>query len=157
MEKGKCHEDGKNLSLPRKTRSFVLLVATTAVLIAMLACDSTPTTPKTTTSTTTSTPSTSTSTSTSTSISTTTTSIPACEKNRTGTLRVENKSTRNLDYNVIIDNINYGRLKVGERREFELLTGMHTLVFAWADHVGNACGGTASIYVCEMTWLYCDQ
>ena len=125
---------------PRKTRGVVLIAATTAVLITMAVCKGTPTT------------------TTSTSTTTTTIPIPECEKNHTGTLKLENRSQRSLDYNVIIDNINYGRLKVGEIRSFELLTGMHTLDFAWADHVGYACGQSRpQIIECQTTWIYCDQ
>ena len=125
-----------------KTCGVLLVAAITAILIAMAACKSTPTTPTTTT-----TPLT----------STTTTTIPACQANNTGTLRVENRSSRSLDYNVIIDNINYGRLKVGQMQDFTLYTGTHSLSFTWADHAGTACSGTASIYLCQQTWLYCDQ
>ena len=120
----------------------MLVAATILVLIAMAACKGTPTTPTTTTVT---------------SSSTTTTTIPDCQKNNTGTLRVENRSSRSLDYNVIIDNINYGRLKVGAYQDFTCLVGMHSLAFYYADHNGIACSGTASIFQCQMTWLYCDQ
>lgn len=83
---------------------------------------------------------------------------PDCEKYHTGTLKVENRSKRNLDYNVIIDNINYGRLKVGEIKNFELSVGSHSLGFAWADHAGNACSTSwPSIIECQTNWIYCDQ
>jgi len=84
--------------------------------------------------------------------------ISDCEKYHTGTLKVENRSKRNLDYNIIIDNINYGRLKVNESKNFTLSVGSHTLSFAWADHVGNACGTSwPSIIECQTTWIYCDE
>jgi hypothetical protein len=84
--------------------------------------------------------------------------IPDCQKYHTGTLKVENRSKRNLDYNVLIDNINYGRLKVGEIRYFEVSVGSHTLAFPWADHDGYACSTSwPSILECQTTWIYCDQ
>jgi len=84
--------------------------------------------------------------------------IPDCQKYHMGTLKVENRSKRSLDYNIIIDNVNYGRLKVGEIRSFEVSVGSHTLAFAWADHVGYACATSwPSIIECQTTWIYCDE
>lgn len=87
-----------------------------------------------------------------------TVTAPDCQIYHTGTLKVENRSKRSLDYNVIIDNINYGRLKVGEIRYFQVSVGTHSLAFAWADHAGYACGtGYPSIIECQTSWFYCDQ
>ena len=88
---------------------------------------------------------------------TVTVTIPECQKNHTGTLKLENRSQRSLDYNVIIDNIGYGRLKFGETRSFEVSVGTHTIYLSWADHAGYACWGQPSVIECQTISLYCDQ
>jgi len=82
--------------------------------------------------------------------------IPDCQKNHTGTLQLENRSSRGLDYNVLIDGINYGRLKVGEKKSYTLAIGAHVLEWPYADHAGDGCSvSVPTILECQTTSLYC--
>ena len=84
--------------------------------------------------------------------------IPDCEKYHTGTLKVENRSKRNLDYDIILDNVNYGRLKVGESRNFTVLAGAHTLDYKYSDHSGYACSGAKpQIIECYSYTFWCEE
>jgi hypothetical protein len=82
--------------------------------------------------------------------------IPDCQKNHTGILKLENRSSRSLDYNIVIDGINYGRLKSGETKSYTLSIGMHVLEWPYADHAGDGCSVSApTISECQTTSLYC--
>lgn len=81
---------------------------------------------------------------------------PDCEKYHTGVLRVSNNSTRNLDYDIIIDGVNQGRLAVGATKDYTLAAGQHTLDFKYSDHSQYACT-TSHPYVteCQTYSIYC--
>jgi hypothetical protein len=86
----------------------------------------------------------------------TTPAIPDCQKNHTGTLQMENRSSRSLDYTIVIDGISYGRLAVGEKKSYTLSIGSHLLEIRYADHAGDACSASApTILECQTTSLYC--
>jgi len=83
---------------------------------------------------------------------------PDCQKYHTGTLQLENRSSRSLDYNIVIDNINYGRLAHGEKKSYTLSVGNHSLQWPYADHDGNACNiSYPTISECQTTSLYCTS
>jgi hypothetical protein len=83
-------------------------------------------------------------------------SIPDCEKFHTGTLQLENRSLRSLDYIVVIDGINYGRLKYGETKSYTLSVGKHSLGIPYADHAGVACIlSYPTISECQTLRFYC--
>jgi hypothetical protein len=116
-------------------RGFLVLCVLLLSLIFYFACNnSTPTTP-----------------------TTTQPSIPDCQKYHTGVLRVQNKSARGLDYDIIIDNINYGRLVVGASRDFTLNAGSHILDFKYSDHESYACQRSyPSIIECQTLTVWCE-
>ncbi len=80
-----------------------------------------------------------------------------CEKNGTGTLSVTNNSKRSLDYAIVVDGINYGRVAVGAKKEITLSAGVHMLEIRYADHAGDACSVSfPTIIQCQNTGLSCD-
>lgn len=81
---------------------------------------------------------------------------PDCEKYHTGVLRVSNQSSRGLDYDIIIDGVNQGRLTVGATKDYTLAAGQHTLDFKYSDHSSYACL-TSWPYIteCQTTSIYC--
>ncbi len=82
--------------------------------------------------------------------------VPDCEKYHTGVLHVSNQSSRGLDYDIIIDGVNYGRLTVGAAKDYTLAAGQHSLDFKYSDHNSYACS-TSWPYVteCQTTSIYC--
>jgi len=80
-----------------------------------------------------------------------------CETKNTGTLSITNNSTRGLDYKIVIDGINYGRVKAGSKETFTLTAGPHLLEIRYADHAGDACSASVpTITQCQNTGLSCD-
>lgn len=80
-----------------------------------------------------------------------------CETNNTGTLSVANNSTRGLDYNIIIDGINYGTVTVGSKGTFTLPAGPHLLEIRYAGHSGDACSASMpTVLQCQNTGISCD-
>lgn len=81
----------------------------------------------------------------------------ACETNNTGTLSVTNNSTRGLDYNIVIDGISYGTVKVGSKGTYTLTAGPHLLEIRYAGHSGDACSASVpTVIQCQNTGISCD-
>ena len=80
-----------------------------------------------------------------------------CAINHTGTLSLTNNSTRGLDYNAVIDGINYGRVAAGTKKTFTLSIGPHLLEIRYADHAGDACSASMpTVLECQDTGLSCN-
>jgi len=84
------------------------------------------------------------------------TPTPDCEKYHTGILHVSNQSSRGLDYDIIIDGINQGRLTVGASKDFRVAAGSHTLDFKYSDHDSYACSRSyPNVIECQTYSIYC--
>ena len=80
-----------------------------------------------------------------------------CETNNTGTLSVTNNSKRDLDYNIVIDGISYGTVKVGNKGTFTLPAGPHLVEIRYAGHAGDACSASwPTVQKCQNTGISCD-
>jgi hypothetical protein len=82
--------------------------------------------------------------------------VPDCEKYHTGVLRVSNQSSRGLDYDVIIDGVNQGRLTVGATKDYTLAAGQNSLDFKYSDHDSYACTKSYPyVTECQTYSIYC--
>jgi hypothetical protein len=82
--------------------------------------------------------------------------LPNCEIYHTGVLHVTNLSSHGLDYNIIVDGVDKGRLKVNASVDFTLPAGPHAVDFKYSDHEGYGCPtSTPTVVQCQTVSIGC--
>jgi len=79
-----------------------------------------------------------------------------CEVNNTGTLCIENRSTSNKAYDVVLNGIRIMTLAVGEQQCKTVAAGLHNLEIKYTNSNDKACSdATPVVLQCGMESLYC--